>query len=152
MRDKDTSAFREMFQYPSWLWPSSRPNQMDLILMDYCTWQFLVSLRLKSLYKDLSNSTSQSFGCERRVGKRQWMPICLATSSRMRRWWSKIKRVWGHMGRWPGLGWVGWRGEMASRNRVAEAEKRKRGKIGGANVSETVLLFWPFCANFRCFT
>ena len=28
----------------SWLWPSSRPNQMDLILMDYCTWQFLVSL------------------------------------------------------------------------------------------------------------
>ena len=44
MRDKDTSAFREMFQYPSWLWPSSRPNQMDLILMDYCTWQFLVSL------------------------------------------------------------------------------------------------------------
>ena len=29
----------------SWLWPSSRPNQMDLILMDYCTWQFLVSLR-----------------------------------------------------------------------------------------------------------
>ena len=44
MRDKDTSAFREMFQYPSWLWPSSRPNQMDLILMDYCTWQLLVSL------------------------------------------------------------------------------------------------------------
>ena len=28
----------------SWLWPSSRPNQMDLILMDYYTWQFLVSL------------------------------------------------------------------------------------------------------------
>ena len=28
----------------AWLWPSSRPNQMDLILIDYCTWQFLVSL------------------------------------------------------------------------------------------------------------
>ena len=28
----------------SWLWPSSRPNQILLILMDYCTWQFLVSL------------------------------------------------------------------------------------------------------------
>ena len=25
----------------SWLWPSSRTNQMDLILMDYCTWKFL---------------------------------------------------------------------------------------------------------------
>ena len=28
----------------SWLWPSSRPNQIYLILMTYCTWQFLVSL------------------------------------------------------------------------------------------------------------
>ena len=46
MRDEDTSAFREMFQYSSWLWPSSRPNQILLILMDYCTWQFLVSLFL----------------------------------------------------------------------------------------------------------
>ena len=29
----------------SWLWPSSRPNQILLILMDYFTWQFLVSLK-----------------------------------------------------------------------------------------------------------
>ena len=36
-----------MFQYSSWLWPSSRPNQILLILMDYCTWQFLVSLKEK---------------------------------------------------------------------------------------------------------
>ena len=28
----------------SWLWPSSKPNQIHLILMTYCTWQFLVSL------------------------------------------------------------------------------------------------------------
>ena len=28
----------------SWLWPSSRPNQIYLTLMTYCTWQFLVSL------------------------------------------------------------------------------------------------------------
>ena len=34
----------------SWLWPSSRPNQMDLILMDYCTWQFLVSLKLSFVF------------------------------------------------------------------------------------------------------
>jgi len=34
----------------SWLWPSSRPNQMDLILMDYCTWQFLVSLPLSWIW------------------------------------------------------------------------------------------------------
>ena len=33
----------------AWLWPSSRPNQMDLILIDYCTWQFLVSLALSVL-------------------------------------------------------------------------------------------------------
>ena len=46
MRDEDTSAFREIFQYSSWLWPSSRPNQILLILMDYYTWQFLVSLRM----------------------------------------------------------------------------------------------------------
>ena len=31
----------------SWLWPSSRPNQIYLILMTYCTWQFLVSLERK---------------------------------------------------------------------------------------------------------
>ena len=64
------------------------------------------------------------------------------------RWWSWIKRVWGHMGRWPGFGWVGWRGEMASRNQVAEAEKR--------NIVRLMLIFrnsanfWHFKVDSRC--
>ena len=74
MRDKDTSAFREMFQYSPWLWPSSRPNQILLILTYYCTWQFLVSLwqtvRFRSDTKCLVRPSARVI-CFREEGKEE---------------------------------------------------------------------------------
>ena len=53
----------------SWLWPSSRPNQILLILMDYCTWQFLVSLLVptRENYR-MSKNFTFSHPCKRSTG------------------------------------------------------------------------------------